>query len=310
MSIEQVFFSNALFLTPILIVLVLLDNFIGIRPGLDELSQACKRLGFYLLLTIMFAYGVFYYHGTEKAGIFIAGYVLEYSLSLDNLFVFLIIVRVFDIKKHINMILNYGIIITVILRLIFIQVGVLAVEKFNFTLAIFGIILLIGAVKLLFHSGEPDINIQNSILYKTVQYIIKIDNSPSPTSLFVRKNGRFLGTKLFIAMIFVVCSDIICTIDSIPAMFGITNDMFIIYSSNVFAVLGLRSAYIVLMPLIDKFKSLEKGIIFVLCFIGIKMIISVFYPNLINVKTTLIITAAILLISCAVCFIKNTYSRL
>ncbi len=277
MWIEKLFFTNTIALFPLVIALVLFDNFVSIKSKLSELQQACIRMLCYFILTIIFGYGIFYYQGSEKAGLFVAGYILEYSLSIDNLFLFLIIIKFFDIKDQANRLLTYGIIITTFLRIIFIQIGVVAIEKFHFTLAIFGIILLIGAVKMLFHNNHNnEEHIANSFLYKKIKRFIPIDNSPTPSTLFVIQNKKIKATKLFLAMICVIISDIICSFDSIPAIFGITKDIFIIYSSNIFAIIGLRSAYIVIMPIIEKFKFLEKIIFVILIIIAIKLIVSPF----------------------------------
>ena len=293
--IKELFFSQTTFLAPLLILTILFDNWFSAKSQKTEVKQAIIRIIFYFSLTIIFGFGIYYYHGIIKAGLFMTGYILEYSLSIDNLFIFFLIIKVFDVKKNVNFILSYGIIITVILRLIFIKLGYEAIERFDWVLIIFGLILMYSAYKILKPKKEMDKDsVKNSIVYKIIEYFIAIDKTSDAKYMFIKKNNQIFGTKLFIAMIFIVISDIVCSVDSIPAIFGITTDIFIIYSSNVFAVLGLRSAYILLLPLVDRFKYLEYGLILVLFFIGLKLIISYFYHDLISVSATLIFTVMII----------------
>jgi len=304
--IKELFFSQTTLLAPLLILTILFDNWFSAKSHKTDIKQAIIRIIFYFSLTAIFCFGIYYYHGIVTAGLFMTGYILEYSLSIDNLFIFFLIIKVFDVKKHTNFILSYGIIITVILRLIFIKLGYEAIERFDWMLIIFGLILMYSAYKILKPKKEMDKDsVKNSVIYKVIEYFIAIDKTSDTENMFIKKNNKIFGTKLFIAMIFIVISDIVCSVDSIPAIFGITTDIFIIYSSNIFAVLGLRSAYILLLPLVDRFKYLEYGLILILFFIGFKLIISYFYYDLISVTITFTFTIFIILSSVVFSMLKK-----
>lgn len=207
---------------------------------------------------------------------YLTGYLIELSLSVDNLFVFLLIFSYFKVpKKYQHRVLFWGILGALIMRMIMIFAGTGLVEKFHWTIYIFGIILIYSGLKML--AGEDDeFNPENSFLISSITRFIRVSKKYEGDRFFINKDGRWIGTLLFLVLIIVEISDLIFAIDSIPAILGITTDRFIVYTSNIFAILGLRTFFFLLASVVDKFHYLKYGLTFILCFIGVKMLLPLF----------------------------------
>lgn len=215
--------------------------------------------------------------GKEKALEFLGGYILEQSLSIDNLFLFIMVFSSFDIKpKYQRRVLNYGIMGAIILRLIFVLLGVAVVNMFHWVLYVFGAILIISGMRMAFKKEEGE-NIKDSKIIKLLGKIIPITGTLKGEKFFIRKNRILYATPLFAILILIEFTDIIFAIDSIPAIFSITTDIFIVYSSNIFAILGLRSMYFVLGKLHQRFKYVKYGVALILTFTGIKLLVLMFH---------------------------------
>lgn len=242
-----------------------------------SLKKATFWVIFWISLAAIFNLGVYYYLGKEKALEFLGGYIIEESLSLDNLFLFMVIFTSFGIdSRHQRRVLNYGIIGAIILRFIFIILGVSVINSYHWVLYIFGVILIISGIKMFFEAEEKK-DMKDSKILKTLGKIIPISNELDGEKFFTVKNGVRYATPLLAILIIIEGSDVIFAIDSIPAVFSITTDPFIVYTSNLFAIMGLRSIYFLVEKLHNAFEYVKFGIAAILVFTGIKLSILFFH---------------------------------
>lgn len=240
-------------------------------------KKVLMRVLFWFGLAAVFNVGIYIYNGPEKALEFLGGYIIEQSLSLDNLFLFLIIFSGFGIgATYQKRVLTYGIAGAIILRLIFIVLGVAVVQKFHWLLYVFGIILIFTGLKILIKK-EKEKDYKNSPILKFFGRFIPFTENLEGEKFFVRMNKKLYATPLFAILLLVEGSDIIFAIDSIPAIFSITTDTFIVYTSNVFAILGLRNLYFLLERVNEAFRFVKKGVALILTFTGIKLSILFFH---------------------------------
>ena len=220
-----------------------------------------------------FAVGVYHFYGAQPALEFTTGYLIEKSLSVDNLFVFLVLFRTFGVPAELqHRVLAWGILGALVMRGIMIAVGAALVERFSWIMYIFGAFLIYAAIQMLI-SDDGDTHPEKN---KFVQFIAKhmrMTKSFSGQKFFVRENGLLYATPLFLVVLVVEVTDVTFAVDSIPAIFGITRDAFIVYTSNVFAILGLRTLYFLLAGVLDRLTYLKYGLAAVLAFVGAKMLI-------------------------------------
>lgn len=239
-------------------------------------KKALKWVGFWIGLALAFNAGIYLFMGKESALEFLGGFVIEKSLSIDNLFLFIMVFSSFGIKQEYQRrILNYGIIGALILRLIFVLLGVTIVNMFHWILYVFGAILIISGVRMIFKNEEND-SVKDSKIIKVLGKIIPVTDKVEGDKFFVRKNKILYATPLFAVLILIEFTDIIFAVDSIPAIFSVTTDPFIVYTSNIFAIMGLRSMYFVLGNLHEKFKYVKYGVAMILVFTGVKLSVLMF----------------------------------
>lgn len=256
-------------------------------------KKALLWVAFWIGLALCFNAGIYFFMGKEKALEFLGGYIIEQSLSIDNLFLFIIVFTSFGIKpEYQRRVLNYGIAGAIILRLIFVVLGITIVNMFEWVLYVFGVILIISGIKMMFKHDENE-NFKESKIIKLLGKIIPITDKLEGEKFFVRKNKVLYATPLFAILILIEFTDIIFAIDSIPAIFSITTDAFIVYTSNIFAILGLRSMYFVLGRLHEKFKYVKYGVALILTFTGIKLSVLMFHIK-IPIELSLVIIFTIL----------------
>jgi len=234
-------------------------------------KRALRFVLFWIGLALLFNIGVFFFVGSTKALEFLGGYMIELSLSVDNLFLFLILFSSFGVKpEYQRRVLNYGIFGAIVLRLVFILLGIRVVNSMEWILYVFGVILIISGLKMMFgHDKEKDF--KNSKVLRMLGKFIPVTDTMHQEKFFIRDNKKLFATPLFAILILVEFSDILFAIDSIPAIFSITTDPFIVYTSNIFAILGLRSLYFVLCALQEKFKYVKYGVAGILMFTGVKL---------------------------------------
>lgn len=257
----------------IVILLLLLDLGVFHRSA-ERVSvrQALFWSAFWIALSLAFNGWIYHTHGSEKGMEFLAGYILEKSLSVDNLFVFLLIFSYFKVPAELqHRVLFFGIIGALVLRGIFIYLGVTLVREASWILYFFGAFLVYSGFKLLTHSDDDDANPENAIV-RAIRKRIKLTDGYRDQKFFVIEDGVRKATPLFLVLIAVETSDVLFAVDSIPAVFGVTKDPFIVYTSNVMAILGLRALYFALAGLVEYFHYLKYGLSFILIFIGCKML--------------------------------------
>ena len=235
---------------------------------------------FWISLALLFNLWVYFYFGKEPAVDFFTAYLLEKSLSIDNLFVFLIIFSMFKIgPQHQHGVLFWGVLGAIVFRAVFIFAGVALIEKFAWLMYIFGGFLIFTGAKMLFEhlrekssSQVKSENPNDNAFVRILKKIIPTTDDTSESNFFRKIDGKWLATPFFIAMLVIEMTDVIFAIDSIPAVLAVTTDVFIVYTSNIFAILGLRSLYFALRGVMDYFRYLKFALSAILVFIGCKMI--------------------------------------
>lgn len=267
-------------------------------------KKALYWVAFWVGLALCFNAGIYFIMGKEKALEFLGGFVIEKSLSIDNLFLFIMVFSSFGIKaEHQRRVLNYGIAGALILRLIFVLLGVTIVNMFHWVLYIFGAILIISGIKMMFKK-EENVNLKDSRIIKLLGKFIPVTDQLEGDKFFVKKNKVLYATPLFAILILIEVTDIIFAVDSIPAIFSITTDPFIVYTSNIFAIMGLRSMYFVLGDLHEKFKYVKYGVALILTFTGIKLSVLMFHIK-IPIELSLVIIFTILVGSIVASLVMN-----
>jgi tellurite resistance protein TerC len=227
----------------------------------------------WIALAAIFAVVIFFWHGRTPALEFVTGYVIELSLSVDNLFVFLLIFRFFQVPAiHQHKVLFWGILGALIMRAIFIAAGVTLIEKFHWIIYAFGAFLVYSGIKLFFQN-EAEIHPEKNPVLRLFRRWVPVTKDYVDNKFFVRSPGLY-ATPLFVVLLVVETTDLLFAVDSIPAILAITRDAFIVYTSNVFAILGLRSMYFALAGMMEMFRYLHYGLSLVLVFVGAKMLVS------------------------------------
>jgi len=271
-------------------------------------KKALSWVAFWVGLALCFNAGIYFFMGQEKALEFLGGFVIEKSLSIDNLFLFIMVFTSFGIKhEHQRRVLNYGIAGALILRLIFVLLGVTIVNMFHWVLYVFGAILIFSGIKMMLKHDENK-NLKESRIIKLLGKIIPVTDGLEGNKFFVKKNKVLYATPLFAVLILIEFTDIIFAVDSIPAIFSITTDPFIVYTSNIFAIMGLRSMYFVLGNLHEKFKYVKYGVALILTFTGIKLSILMFHI-VIPIGLSLAIIFTILVVSIIASLVLNGRGR-
>ena len=231
----------------------------------------------WIAMALLFAAGIYLWRGHENGLSFITGYLIEKSLSIDNVFVFILIFSFFRVDplwQH--KVLFWGILGALVMRGIFIFAGVALIQKFHWIIFVFGAFLVYTGIRMAFHR-ETEIHPEKNPVLRAFRRLIPVTEGYRDGRFFVKEDSRTLATPLFIALLFIETSDIVFAADSIPAIIAITRDPFIVYTSNVFAILGLRALYFALASTMKMFRFLHYGLSFILAFIGGKMLISGFY---------------------------------
>ncbi len=258
-------------------IIIFIDLYLTDRkPGKAGLKRSLIWSGVWITTALLFNVLIYFYlkDGHQKAIEFITGYLVEYSLSVDNLFVFLLIFSVMGIPTRSQPhVLKWGILSAIVFRVIFILVGVGLINLFHPVIYLFGVILIFAAYKMAF-GGEKKIDYEKNPLIKLIRRYFNILPNYQGQKFFVKKEGKIFVTTLLLTLLLIESSDIIFAVDSIPAVIAITHDPFIIITSNIFAVLGLRSLYFALSGIVDMFHYLKYGVALILVFVGIKMLLS------------------------------------
>ncbi|XSG75399.1 TerC family protein [Herpetosiphon llansteffanensis] len=231
----------------------------------------------WISLALAFAGGLAYFESGKVAIDFLTGYVIEKSLSVDNIFVFVLIFSYFQVPaKYQHRVLFWGVFGALVMRAILIFVGAALIERFDWILYIFGGFLIYTGIKMA-RQGETHLDPDTNPVVKFVRKILPVSSQYHEDHFFTRNAGKLMATPLFLVLVLVEASDLVFAVDSIPAIFAVTTDTFLVYTSNVFAILGLRSLYFVLAGVVHKFYYLKYGLAVILTFVGVKMLIVQFY---------------------------------
>ena len=232
---------------------------------------------FWIILSLMFNVGIYYFEGYDLAVQFLSGYLVEKSLSVDNLFVFLLIFSYFRVPAIFqHKVLFWGIFGALVFRAIFIFAGIALLERFHWLMYVLGAFLVVTGVKLVFES-EKEIHPENNPILNLVRRLVPISPNYEGDRFFIQRAGKLMATPLFVVLVVIETTDIVFAVDSVPAVLAISRDPFIVFSSNAFAILGLRALFFALSGMMQAFHYLHYGLAAILSFIGVKMILSGWY---------------------------------
>jgi tellurite resistance protein TerC len=247
------------------------------RTHVIPVKEAITWSAVWIFLALAFDVFVYFEFGKTRALEFITGYVIEYSLSVDNIFIFILIFTYFAVpSKYQHKILFWGILGALIMRGIFIFAGVALINKFHWIVVVFGGFLLFTGIRMLFQK-EAEVHPEKNPIIKLFRRFLPVTHTPHGDRLFVREDNKLMATPLFLVLVIIETSDLIFAVDSIPAILAISKSTFIVYTSNIFAILGLRSLYFAVAGIMDYFRYLKIGLSFVLIFVGLKMLGSYFH---------------------------------
>jgi len=266
-----------------LLVLLAIDLVIVDRkPHEVTIGEASRWVVFYVACAAAFGFGIWMFVGGTYAGEFFAGYITEYSLSVDNLFIFLVIMSAFSVPAiHQHKVLLVGILLALILRGVFIAVGAAVITQFSWVFYLFGAFLVYTAWKLSRSGIGPgqDEEYQENRATRLVRKLFPVTDSYAGSRLFTRIDGRRLATPLLIVMVAIGSADVLFAVDSIPAIFGLTKEPFLVFTANAFALMGLRQLYFLLGGLLRELHYLSVGLAVILGFIGVKMVLEALHTN-------------------------------
>lgn len=249
----------------------------------------------WLILAMLFNTIVYFWKGPEKSFEFLTGYIIELSLSVDNLFLFILIFKYFHVPvEYQHRVLFWGILGALVMRILFIFAGIALITKFHWIIYVFGAFIIFTGIRMLFQA-EQEVHPEKNVVIKFIKKIFPVTRGYYKDQFFIKRNGILIATPLFIVLVFVEMTDLIFAVDSIPAILAITTDSFIVFTSNVFAILGLRSLYFSLSGMMGLFRYLHIGLAAILIFIGLKMVLADIYK--LPIEIALMVVLSILVIS-------------
>lgn len=267
----------------LVLIMLLIDLKSFGKKGQHEVSitEALKMTAVWIAVSLVFCAGIWYFEGSAKGMEFLAGYLIEKSLSMDNLFVFLMLFSFFGVeRKYQHEVLFWGIFGALVLRSIFIFAGAAMVERFEWILAIFGLFLIYTGIKMFWHKEDESVDPSKNVFVKLFKRFFPVTDKMHGDRFFIKEGGRRLATPLFITLIVIETTDVAFAVDSIPAVFSVSRDPFIVLTSNIFAILGLRALYFALAAIAKYFTYLKFGLGIILSFVGVKMILGILeYAN-------------------------------
>ncbi|MEV0289532.1 MULTISPECIES: TerC family protein [unclassified Kribbella] len=243
------------------------------RPHRVGFKEAAAWSVFYVLVAVGFGIWFMSAHGGDFGAEYFAGYIVEKSLSVDNLFVFVIIMTTFAVpEEHQHKVLTFGIVLALVMRAIFIALGATLLSLFSFMFVVFGLLLLYTAVQLFRHRNE-DPDVENNVVVRSARRVLPVSDDYVGGKLFARVDGRKVVTPLFVVLVAIGGVDLLFALDSIPAVFGVTEEAYIVFVANAFALLGLRALFFLVKGLLDRLVYLSAGLAVILAFIGVKLIL-------------------------------------
>ncbi|MET8841876.1 TerC family protein [Streptomyces rubiginosohelvolus] len=262
--------------------LIAVDFFIGRKPHDVSTKEAGIWTIVWIALAVLFGVGLMVVGESQASGEFFAGFITEKSLSVDNLFVFVLIMAKFSVPSHLQQrVLLIGVLIALVLRAIFIAAGAAVIANFSWVFYIFGAFLIYTAWKLIqeARAGEDEEDWEENRLLKKIEQRFGVDDKYHGTKLFIQKNGKRIMTPLMVVMLAIGMTDVLFALDSIPAIFGLTQDPYIVFTANAFALMGLRQLYFLIGGLLKKLVHLSYGLSVILGFIGVKLVLHALHEN-------------------------------
>jgi tellurite resistance protein TerC len=279
MNVEQI--SYLVFIIALIASLVL-DLFI-LNPKGKEIAFKSAVYQFLFWVAIALGYGVFLWKefGMQTANLYFSAYLMEESLSIDNIFVFILLFKAFKIKENqLGRLLLIGVLLAIVFRIGFIFAGITIIQQFHWVLYLFGGVLLYSGVKMFFAKEDNDYNPKEGVMFKFLNKYLRIDYNDEDTTFTKVVNGKKYYTKLMLVVVLLAFTDIIFAVDSIPAVLAISQEKLIVFSSNIFAILGLRTLFFILRKAADQFDYLSQGIALALVFIGVKLLLTYWHIEL------------------------------
>lgn len=268
----------AIFGTIIILFLVLDLGLFHKQARKISTRSALYQSIFWVTVSTLFGYFIYVYDESGAVGAveYFSAYLTEYALSVDNIFVILLILKYFRVDEaYYHKILFWGILGAIVFRAVFIFVGAYLIHKFHWILYIFGVFLIYSGIRIYFEDGDEKIEPEKNPVLKFCKKYLPVSTNDQGGKFFIREDGKFYFTPLFLVIVLIETTDLIFAVDSIPAAFAITQNEFLIYTSNIFAVMGLRAMFFLLSGIIDKFYLLQKGLSIILFFIGAKMLLEI-----------------------------------
>lgn len=265
-----------------LCALIAVDFFIGRKPHDVSIKEAGTWTVVWIVLAALFGVGLLIWGGGQASGEFFAGFITEKSLSVDNLFVFILIMAKFSVPSHLQQrVLLFGVLIALVLRAIFIAAGAAVIANFSWVFYIFGAFLIYTAWKLIqeARAGDDEEEWEENRLLKAAERKFGVADRYHGTKLFIQKNGKKIMTPLMVVMLAIGTTDVLFAMDSIPAIFGLTQDPYIVFTANAFALMGLRQLYFLIGGLLKKLVHLSYGLSVILGFIGVKLVLHALHEN-------------------------------
>ncbi|MFI6086484.1 TerC family protein [Streptomyces sp. NPDC051218] len=269
-----------------LVALIAVDFFIGRKPHDVSIKEAGIWTVVWIVLAGLFGVGLVIWGGGQAGGEFFAGFITEKSLSVDNLFVFILIMAKFSVPSHLQQrVLLFGVLIALVLRAIFIAAGAAVIANFSWVFYIFGAFLIYTAWKLIqeARAGDEEEDWEENRLLKAAEKKFGVADRYHGTKLFIQKNGKKIMTPLMVVMLAIGTTDLLFAMDSIPAIFGLTQDPYIVFTANAFALMGLRQLYFLIGGLLKKLVHLSYGLSVILGFIGVKLVLHALHENGVHV---------------------------
>jgi len=252
---------------------------IGRRPHEPSRRECVTALSIYIALAVAFGVWVWQAHGSQYGVEFFAGWLTEYSLSVDNLFIFIIIMASFKVpKRYQQQALMVGIVLALVFRGIFIALGAVAIKEFSWIFYVFGAFLVITAIRLALDT-EHDDDADNAVVRLAKTYLNTTDDWSGGLKLYVKQGSKRLLTPMFLVILALATTDLLFAVDSIPAIYGLTSEPYLVFTANVFALMGLRQLYFLLGDLLNRLVYLSQGLAFILCFIGVKLLLHALHEN-------------------------------
>jgi tellurite resistance protein TerC len=265
------------------------------KPHKIKIREAALWSGVWIVLALMFGFGVWHWYGGQRGLEYLTGYVIEKALSVDNLFVFLMIFRTFQVDEQVqHRVLAWGILGALVMRGLMIAVGAVLIARYHWILPVFGVFLVYTGLHMLW-KREKEVHYERNPVFRFASRHLRVSKEYHGAKFFVRQEGRRLATPLLLVLLVIEITDVTFAVDSIPAIFGITQDAFVVYSSNVFAILGLRALYFLLSDLLGYLRYLGIGLGLVLLFVGAKMVLDPWWH--ISVPLSLAVVGGILLVT-------------